>query len=50
LFNGSLVFKKAIYDPNVIGDNAFMKRGLEAANSAVLPDRTLPAVWEGVDS
>lgn len=47
---GTNVFKKSIYDPTVIGDGEFIKRGLEAANNAMLPDGSLDGVWTGVHS
>ena len=49
---GARVFKKTIYDPDVISDNDFMKRGLEAANNAIskADNGVMPREWSGVDS
>ena len=49
---GARVFKKTIYDPDVISDNDFMRRGLEAANDALskADDGVMPREWSGVDS
>ena len=33
---GARVFKKTIYDPDIISDDEFIKRGLEAANDAIV--------------
>lgn len=45
-------FIKSIYDPKVISDETFIKRGIEAANNALLnsTDGTLSRLWIGVDS
>ena len=48
---GARVFKKTIYDPDVISDNDFIKRGLEAANDALskADDGVMPREWSGAD-
>ena len=49
---GARVFKKTIYDPDIISDDEFIKRGLEAANDAIskADDGIMPREWTGVDS
>ncbi|WP_312355388.1 CdiA family toxin C-terminal domain-containing protein, partial [Aminipila sp.] len=44
-------FSKTIYDPKIISDETYMKRGIEAANNALSTstDGTLPRIWSGVD-
>jgi len=48
---GARVFKKTIYDPDIISDDEFIKRGLEAANDAIskADDGIMPREWTGVD-
>lgn len=49
---GNKVFVKTIYDPQFISDQNYVKRGIEAANNAMLhtKDGTMPREWIGVDS
>ncbi len=49
---GAKVFTKTIYDPDVISDDEFIKRGLEAANDAISKsnDGVMPREWTEVDS
>lgn len=49
---GAKVFKKTIYDPDIISDDEFIKRGIEAANDAITKshDGIMPREWSGVDS
>lgn len=49
---GLKVFKKTIYDPKIISDKEFVRRGLEAANNAIENSENgmLPREWTGVDS
>nr|WP_262385101.1 CdiA family toxin C-terminal domain-containing protein [Paenibacillus curdlanolyticus] len=42
-------FDKTVYDPKVISDEEFIKRGKEAANNAA-SEGTLGREWEGYDS
>ena len=48
---GARVFKKTIYGPDVISDDEFIKRGLEAANDAISKsdDGVMPREWSGRD-
>ena len=48
----SKIREKTVYDPAIISDDEFVRRGIEAANDALSnsPDGTLPRVWNGVDS
>jgi len=43
---------KTVYDPNIISDETFISRGLEAANDALSKSgsSTLPHDWTGVDN
>lgn len=49
---GARVFKKTIYDPDIISDDEFIKRGLDAANDAIskTDDGIMPREWSGIDS
>ena len=49
---GSKVFKKTIYDSDIISDDEFISRGLEAANDAITKsdDGVMPREWYGIDS
>ena len=49
---GAKVFRKTIYDPNIIRDEEYIKYGLEAANDAMnnVGGTGLPREWTGVDS
>ena len=49
---GTKVLKKTIYNPEIISDDEFIKRGLEAANDAISKssDGIMPREWIGVDS
>ena len=49
---GARVFKKTIYDPDIISDDEFIKRGLDAANDAIskIDDSIMPREWSGIDS
>ena len=47
---GIRIFEKTVYDPSVISDSEYMRRGLEAANDAYKRNRSLGNYWEGYDS
>ncbi len=45
------IFKKSIYDPSIIPDDEYIKRGLEAANDAIKNNNgSMPREWVGKDS
>ncbi|NMC56244.1 MAG: EndoU domain-containing protein, partial [Eubacteriaceae bacterium] len=46
----SIEFKKTVYDPNIISNEEFRKRGLEAANNSFNTNKILESDWEGYDS
>ena len=47
---GITTFKKTIYDPKIISDEMFVKRGIEAANESLMRNGTLTREWRGADS
>ena len=49
---GTRVFRKTIYDPDIISDEVYIRRGLEAANDALknADDGIMPREWWGIDS
>lgn len=49
---GARVFRKTIYDPNIICDDEYIRRGVEAANDALQTSDTgiMPREWFGKDS
>ncbi|WP_435366883.1 CdiA family toxin C-terminal domain-containing protein [Enterococcus faecalis] len=45
------IFKKSIYDPSIISDDEYIRRGLEAANDAIKNNNgSMPRDWVGKDS
>ena len=51
-YQGGVPHTKTVYDPNIIPDETFISRGLEAANDALSKSSsgTLPHDWTGLDS
>jgi hypothetical protein len=47
---GTTVFEKTVYDPKVFPHNEYMRRGLEAADSAFEVNGELGDYWEGYDT
>jgi len=47
---GSTIFEKTVYNPKILSESEYMRRGLEAASNSYKMNGLLGATWEGVDS